>query len=180
MMRVVMLLIMVLTAGSCVNTEFYNENRAKVDSLSMALDSSSSAYESIDTALIGEQYLDISARLDTLIKYPGIAADTLVMNCNDIKKGYKTFLQEHALITQEINYSRNQLRALRHDIENRHLDEEEITAYFGQEKDAVKALTGRIENNLAAINRNIGKFNRMEPVLRALTDSVMKMNQYGE
>ena len=163
-------LIFFLTA--CVDRAFYKSYVDQVDKLSQHLEEMAVKYESLDTLLIRAQYDTIRRDLDSLSRIPDIVLDTLVTNYKYIGKDYKTFWRGHPLTMQELDYTRSQLRNLRHDIGKYYLDEKSVVDYFIQEKESVRKLRDRMDYNRVLILKGMRQFAETRPRIKSLLDSL--------
>lgn len=159
---------------SCTNKQFYETYSTKIDSLKNTLEASASSYETIDTVLIASQYLTIRQNLDTLVLFPEIALDTGVIKYGYLKKKYKTFLRDHPLTIQELNYSRVQLSDLKNDFDKRNLEIEFAQEYYQTEEEAVDYIKKRMDAYQVMIRESMIKFNSLNPEIVVLLDSLSK------
>jgi hypothetical protein len=170
------LVLLLLTTVSCVNSKFYETYSEKVDSLNATLEASASSFEQIDTASISDQNRRIKQDLDSLGSLDGMLVSATINDYSYIKKSYKTFLREYPLALEELQYCRKQLADLKHDIEHRHLEEDDIKSYFSHEEEAVGLLKQKMEILGKSANRGIERFDRLHPEITLLIDSLSKTN----
>ncbi len=170
----IIVLLAILT--SCVNTQFYADYLKKVDSLNASLEASASSFEQIDTTKIISQNIRVKKNLDSLNKLQVQIVQTTINEYSYIKKSYKTILREYPLALKELQYSREQLTALKHDIENRHLEEEMIKTYFSQEEDAISLLKEKMKMMGEVAKKQMDRFDLLNPEVEMVIDSLSKLN----
>lgn len=166
--------LLLLVFGSCSNRQFYETYSAKIDSLENTLEASASSYETIDTALISAQYSTIRQNLDTLVIFPKATLDTNVVKFRHLQKKYKTFLRDHPLTIQEVNYCRKQLTDLKHDFEKRNVKPETAKEYYKSEEEAVDFIKKRMDAYQALIRESMERFDSLHPEIVVLLDSLSK------
>ena len=91
-----------------------------------------------------------------------------------IKKSYKTILREYPLAMEELQYCRNQLTDLKHDIEHGHLDEQMIKTYFSHEEDAISLLKYKMEKLSEMAEKQTERFGQLNPQIELMIDSLLK------
>lgn len=160
--------------ASCTEGQFFKTYSTKIDSLKNTLEASASSYETIDTILIASQYLTIRQNLDSLVIFPEVTLDSNVVKYGYLKKKYKTFLRDHPLTIQELNYSRAQLADLKHDFNKRNLDIESAKTYYQTEEEAVVYIKKRMDAYQALIRESMHTFNSVQPDIVFLLDSLSK------
>jgi len=156
----------------CSNRQFYDGFTNSIDSLSASLEGTATAYEHLDTTLFKEQFGEMNVHLDSLRSFGEIALFPTVVDYGYVRKRYKTFLREHPLTIKELIYSREQLTDLKHDIKSKGLDKAEVRQYFKQEKEAVAYLNRRMDSYRESILRNHEKFEKLNPKIIVLLDSL--------
>jgi hypothetical protein len=171
----IVLTIITLGLTSCVNEQFYTAYENRLDSLNASLEASASSFEQIDTVVVFNQNRTIMTSLDSIRRMQVDIVDGTINDYNNIGRAYKTFFRMYPLVMSELQYSRQQLADLKHDVENRHLDEELTTNYYDQEMDAV-ALLKRKMDKLSEIAEKQGKqFERLNPKVERIIDSLTKL-----
>lgn len=163
-----------LVFGSCSNRQFYETYSTKIDSLDNTLEASASSYENIDTSLIASQHKVIRQNLDTLVLFPEASLDTIVVQYRYLQKKYKTFLRDHPLTIQELNYCRRQLIDLKHDFDKRNFEPETAKIYYKSEEEAVDFIKKRMDAYKALMRESMEKFNLLQPEIVVLLDSLSK------
>jgi hypothetical protein len=170
------LLFLLVATLSCVNYKFYEAYAEKVDSLQATLEASATSFEQIDTTTIAFQNSQIKQNLDSLSSLGEEIVSATVNDYYYIEKSYKTFLREYPLAMEELQFCRQQLTNLKHDIEHRYLDEELIKSYFSHEEEAVGLLKQKMEILGKTANRQMETFDRVNPRIDLMIDSLSKIN----
>ncbi|MEJ2594220.1 MAG: hypothetical protein P8100_03635 [bacterium] len=172
MLRPVVIVLFFLFLSGCVKVGFYRNYSLKVDSLSDALEEMAGNYKALDSAAIVNAYDSLGKYLDSLSRFQDTIIDSLVISNKYSDKEYKTFWRDHPLILSEIDYSRDQLHDLKHDIDHYQLDKALIKAYFAQEAASVKKLKERIDLNRNKILNYMQQNREFTPKIIDLLDSL--------
>ena len=158
---------------SCTNTQFYTDYAVRVDSLGASLEASASSFEQIDTSLISDIANTVGAGLDTLKAYRFDSVSASMLNdYSYIRSACKTILREYPLAMKELQYSRDQLFNLKHDIEHRHLEEEMIDKYFADEMEAVSRLKEKMRMLVESTRLQAEEFALLNPHIEFMIDSI--------
>ena len=173
MRRFQLLILMgVLFMISCSNNQYRLSYLSRIDSLRMSLEAGASSYEQIDTPAIEEQFNTMNKNLELIKADSNIARNKSVTIYNHVRKAYKTFLREKGSVSKELNYTRSQLDNLKKDVEKRRLDEEELSAFFEQEKKAVTAIKEAMDYYQKRMTAQMHIFDELNPIVEQLTDSL--------
>jgi hypothetical protein len=139
-----------LVAVSCQRSEFTSEIKT-IDSLIAVLDSAEAIFADIDTTgfrNLGQTFTENMSYVEQHYKKNNdtIPRDValLMANYRDIKKPAKGFLSNHSKIKGELEYSKQQLRDLKHDLENNLLERNFVDRMVNQEKEAIDKVKGDV------------------------------------
>lgn len=165
-------MVLLTVCTSCVNSLFYKDYAVRVDSLNASLEASASSFEQIDTVRIRNQSKQVEINLDTLFMLQKEIVHGTINDYSYIKKSYKTILREYPLAMKELQYCRNQITDLKHDIEHRHLDEQMIKNYFSQEEEAISMLKYKMEKLSEMAEKQTERFSQLNPQIELMIDSL--------
>jgi len=150
-------LVQLILISSCTITENERVYINKISMLEQALDSVSEQYHTIDTVRLIQAYQSINADLSRLRKIDTILNDSVKIYAG-LQKSFKRFIGEHSLIIKEVDYSKNQLQALKSDIGKGKISDEKIEKYYNQEMEAVGSLISKMGYNEKSIKYQLQLF----------------------
>ena len=143
----------------------------------MSLEAGASSYEQIDTLKIKEQFKTINDNLDLFKADSNIAKIKSITIYNHVRKAYKTFLREKGSVSKELNYTRLQLDDLSSDVENKSLDEQELSQFFEQEEKAVVVIKETMDYYQQRMTTQMKIFDELNPAIEQLADSIKTIHK---
>lgn len=150
-----------------------------IDSLMTYIDSSAIFYARIDSAMIFSKFNEYEKIQDEAGTYSGSMKpddplwEYLVPFAN-IKKPYKKALSRYLKFSDEISFSKNQLKNLRQDIKNDFIDSKKFADYYQSENDAINDMFLRIK----FFNEDINYFNaRIDTLSRHIKPLLEKLRK---
>ena len=143
--------------SSCTVSEKERAYIDKIDRLEYAIDSVAQQYYAIDTTELFNTNNLINRNLSRLSHMDTIMGDTVKIYAS-LQKSFKRFINEHALIPDEIKYSKKQLHTLKKDIRNGKITEMQMENYCQEEIEAVGILMQKISFNSQNIAYQLKSF----------------------
>ena len=162
---------------SCNNKPDVKTYLSKIDSLSLSLEESASAYKDIDTAEIRQYYVEIETQINELKDYNNIINTSPVISYNKTKNNFNDFLKTYPVLMHELKYTKAQLSDLKHDIENRNLNQDNLSLYMDQERQSVYVLKLKMDHYSQQLKLGMINYNRLNPEIKTLTDSLYRKNE---
>lgn len=161
--------------GSC-NQAIKEERLKRVDSLSNELERSAELFAKVDSVLIMNRLADIDRTglwiydnaTDTLDRDIGIVFGDFMRT----KKYYNQCMTRYVDVRSELDYSSEQLDALRLDVKNNFYSEQEFKGFFNAEAESMAKLvsaTYELEEKYLTTNDRYAKF---KPVVNSMVDSI--------
>lgn len=178
-MRITVIIVFLSMFFQCgERTQFTNE-LAEIDNMLQRLDSLEKNYQKIDTALLKEIQVKVKSdiknmeqQFDTL---PPDIAFYLSEYAYPLKKQYKRVLQRFPDWKESIEYSRQQLNDLKHDLQKNLIDSAKAFQYLNNEKNFLMSIESEI-NELGNAAMNYAKtFDSKQQRLYHLVDSLKQV-----
>ena len=154
---------------SCSVSEKQQYFIEKIDTLETVFDSVSNQYILIDTVELFNSYDLINANLLRLSNIDTVLSDTIKIYAF-IQKSFKRFAAEHHAISEEIDYSKNQLLTLKNDIINDNISDESMEKYYFEEKEAIDNLMHKIRFNVQSIEYQLQSFDHLNEKMEKIID----------
>jgi len=150
-----------------------------IDSLMTLIDSSLIFYSRIDSTMIFNKFnkykeiQDEAGTYSSSMKPDDPHWDYLIPFAN-IEKPYKKALSRYLKFSDEISFSKNQLKNLRQDIKNDFIDSKKFADYYQSENDAINDMFLRIK----FFNEDINYFNaRIDTLSRHIKPLLEKLRK---
>lgn len=149
----------------------------RIDSLMTYIDSSLIFYSRIDSAKIFNKFEDYKKIQDEAGTYSGgLRPDDpyweYLIPFANIEKPYRKALSRYLKFSDEISFSKNQLKNLRQDVKNDFIDSKKFVDYYQSENDAINDMFLRIKffnEDINYFNARIDTLSRhMKPLLEKL------------
>jgi chromosome segregation ATPase len=181
MMRMLLFcLIVVAMTGTfaCQQTHYAREIHA-IDSLLVLVDTVRIDYRRIDTTGYAEGSNGFASRIgfvqsaykkDTMEREVAM----LMANYRDLKKPFSRFKNEYERIGKEIEFSRNQLLDLKHDLEHNLLDSNLVRKMLSSETEAVDQLVFQVNELKLSQKTTRQKRQDLEPKVDSLIQYLKK------
>ena len=150
-------MVLLFFISSCSVSEKERAYIDKINRLEQTFDSVSEKYLTIDTAKLNITYEVINRNLSRLSKIDTILNDSVKIYTG-LQKSFKRFIREHSLIIKEIDYSKNQLKALKKDIGKGKISDENMEKYYNVELGAVGSLINKMGYNEQIIKYQMQSF----------------------
>lgn len=96
-----------------------------------------------------------------------------------LKKSFQNYRLFHRRFTEELEYSRSQLKNLRHDIEKNLIDEEVVIAHLQKEINAVKQFESVVNPSVTSMAENVKKFREYSPDMNKLISNLYGADSSG-
>jgi hypothetical protein len=165
----------IFTLSSC-NHAVKEERIQKIDSLNVHLNYVLSSIDKIDPQLLENRIAEIDQLsnwlwenvADTLPKKPGMAMGDLIRT----NKYLKQSLSRYNDITKESSYSRDQLAALKKDVENSFYSDEEFSGYFSTEASSITELVKATDELNYKYEYSTGRYEKNKPLVDSMIDSI--------
>lgn len=90
-------------------------------------------------------------------------------------KGYKRIENEYDRVSSGVSYSKKQLEALRHDLEQNAISEIHANRFVQEERKAMDLLSLDVKSFAAKMEQSEGKYKLQKPVIVQLADSLTKI-----
>ena len=173
-MRLLLILIPIILLLSCAISEKERKYIDEISKLEHMLDSSANRYYAIDTTQLFKAYERINNNLSRLNQLDTLVNDS-VKTYAAMQKMFKRHIREHALIMDEIGYSKNQLQTLKKDIRNSKIMLEQMENYYHVEEEAVGFLIHKLNFNAQNISYQLASFSELndsvEMIIKRLESS---------
>lgn len=164
-----------ITFSSC-NMQVKKERLEKIDSLGVHLNYVGEQLQSLDEQLLENRRSEIDHLStwvwdnveDTLPKKQGLAFGDLMRTTKYIKKAQSQYNE----VSDEYNYSQEQLKTLRKDVENSFYSEEEFKGYFQTEARSIDALVKASDELKSNYDYSNSRYEKYKPTVDGLVDSI--------
>lgn len=157
---------------SCDGSGETKKYLSRIDSLSITLEKSASAFENVDTAIIHTNYQLIDHQLEILFDTYNNYDPTHVYNYSVVRNIFFDFISNYPEVTNELAYTRSQLSDLKYDVEHNKLDREQVHLYFSQEKQSVNVLKLKMNFYLEQLETGMHHFDNIYPEMEKRIDSL--------
>ena len=141
----------ILILSSC-NGNQHADKLQKIDSLNMVLDKAELIFEEINIDSLRVLFPVFQNNSEEIKKYYTKEDEEgwkVICRYTDMKKPFRNVVEYYDNIRTEINYSRQQLDSLQHDLQNNIITEDLAIKYLSDEEKAVGTLSKMILNDLA-------------------------------
>lgn len=181
MKRNLTLLILIAAIGfSCERTQ-YAEEIQTIDSLRVELDSSARALDKIDTTGLAAAKTRFTENLYFVQKTYSEREDTmprdvalLMSEYRSLKKPSTGFLDKYVLASEELEFSKTQLRDLKHDLQNNLLDTNLVEELLTDERKAVEKVVSDVKQLELSNKVTRKKRAEVEPRIDSLIQELKK------
>ncbi len=175
---VIIVFVVAIFCSAC-NRQQEHQILKNIDSLITTSQNYLVKLDSINIDSILQYYSEIKNNNKILVeKLHGLPANTGMKNkllqMGSIEKGIKKIPDKVNYFKNEINFSIGQLNALKTDIENNILKEEEYRNYYNDELEAVNSFTSELDKLLKITRKNISNYKNIMPDIRIYIDSLKK------
>jgi hypothetical protein len=165
---------------ACEQTHYPDEIR-RLDSLRVELDSAELLHRRIDTTGFAEAGRKFTENLGFIQQTYTDGNDTiprdvalLMADYRDLKKPSQGFLTSYERAREELRFSKDQIRDLKHDLENNLLDSGLVEEMVNEELQAVSELTAAIEQLKVSSEYTREKRKALEPRIDSLITALKK------
>ena len=149
MTKVIVSILIILTA--CTRT-YHADKLTKIDSRNMVLDKAELIFEEINIDSLRMLFPVFQNNSEEIKKYYTKEDEEgwkIICRYTDMKKPFRNVVEYYDNIRAELNYSRQQLDSLQHDLQNNIITEELAIKYLSDEEKAVGTLNKMISNDLS-------------------------------
>lgn len=168
-------LAILVTLSSC-NQAVKEERLQKIDSLNVHLNYVFSSVEKIDPQLLDNRITEIDQMSswvwenveDTLPKKPGMAMGDLIRTNKYLKQSRSRYND----VLKEAGYSKEQLEALKKDVENSFYSDEEFKGYFNTEAQSVAELVKATDELNYKYEYSSARYEKNKPIVDVMIDSI--------
>lgn len=181
MKRKLTLLILIAFIGfSCERTHYADEIKT-IDSLRVELDSAARTLAKIDTTGLAEAKTRFTENLYFVQKTYSEREDTmprdvamLMSEYRSLKKPSTGFLDKYALASEELEFSKTQLRDLKHDLQNNLLDTNLVEELLADERNAAEKVLSDVKQLKLSNEVTRKKRAEIEPRIDSLVQELKK------
>jgi peptidoglycan hydrolase CwlO-like protein len=165
-----------LVSLSACNRQVKKERIQRIDSLGVHLNYVGERLQELDEQLLENRRSEIDHLSswvwdnveDTLPKKQGLAFGDLMRSTKYLKKTQSQYKE----VADEYNYSQEQLKTLRKDVENSFYSEEEFNGYFRTEARSIDALVKASDELKTNYEYSNERYEKYKPTVDALVDSI--------
>ncbi|PJA09593.1 MAG: hypothetical protein COX70_01390 [Flavobacteriales bacterium CG_4_10_14_0_2_um_filter_32_8] len=163
---IILSLIFAIGFSSCKNA--FEKELGEVEKLLAEVNETEKSLLAVDTAKVfstkrqmEKDLLTINAINDTLTKAEAFKIDELFSS----KKRVFRLAENYADFFGQINFSKNQLKNLKQDIENGLITKEDFAIHFVEEQNAVSELKKKISKRVDGLDVDLEKFRLFRPAI---------------
>lgn len=170
-------IIALVAFSSCKNTE-REKQIAKIDSLIAILDTTSQHLNKINLDTVTKKYQAYQTTNKLVAthyqKYRNEENWKYLCEYQNVRKPFKMMLKNHRSFRNDLSTSREQLENLKHDVDNKLLDESEFKSYFTIEAQSVNDLSFKINSQVKSVLCQYQNFDTIHPYLLKLAATYPK------
>ncbi len=149
----------------------------RIDSLLNVSNNLKADIDSIEFDSISSYYnLMLTFNKILIEKLHGFPEDSLtkdkLMKFGSVEKGFKKLPKKLAKYQKEIEFSLNQLEALRKDVVLGFVEDEKFEIYFDDEKKAIDNISQEISKIIKLLNKHLDNYNILLPDVKFYVDSL--------
>lgn len=177
-MRTAFIVLLATLSLGCERTHFSNEI-SSLDSLRAKLDSAERLHRLIDTTGFHEAGKVFTQKLTFIQQKYTESKDTiprnvalLMANYRDLKKPSKGFIPEYERTRKELKFSKDQIRDLKHDLQNNLLDTNIVVEMMNSERKAVEDVVARVGQLKLSSEFTRKKRSELEPRIDSLIQTL--------